>query len=286
MKKLKFYLVPFLAIVMVAISFTSCDKDEAGVFTPDQKIYKIYVEEMGSPKTLQQEWIWDGKLLDSIIYYEANVRDEFEDFIYEDNRLVKVVDSYDYYSTYTYNDKYYSKIEYFNPAGTLLADLTFTYLDEKVSNMVYTTYVTTKHVYTMLERGILGKMLPKAAMEQFIKKAVSQENVSKAVINTAITYNGDNIASYTMGEYTLNYSGYDTKFNPFYKFFPFETISEDRKPEVFSLNNPGALSTVLGSISVPTTYLYTYEGDYPTEVVMTTSMGPVNVSTTTTIEYK
>lgn len=286
MKKLKFYLVPFLAIVFVAIAFTSCEKDDAGYYTPDKQIYKIFIEELGSPKQLDQEWIWDGNVLDSIIYYENNIRDGFEDYIYEDKRLVKVVDSYNYYSTFTYNDKYYSKIEYFDNDGVLLADLTFTYLDDKVSNMVYTTYVTTKHVYTMLQRGVLGRILPKEAMEQFIKKAVSQENLSKAVINTAITYNGENVASYTMGEYTLTFSGYDTKMNPLNKFFPFITYTEDRRPEVFSLNNPGTMTSLLGTVSVPTTYLYTYDGEYPTEVIATTSFGLASVSTTTSIEYK
>lgn len=285
MKKLKFYLVPILALIVSAATFTACEKDDAGYFNPDKKISKIYSQDLGEPKFIDQEWIWDGNLLDSINYFETNVKTGWEKFTYEDNRLVKVTDSYEYYSVFTYNDKYYSKIEYFNPDGTLLADLTFTYLDDKVSNMVYTTYVTTKHTYTMLQRGVLGKMLPKTAMEEFIKKAVSQENLSKAIINTAITYSGENIATYTMGEYTLTLSEYDTKMNPFNKFFPFETYNEDTTPEVFSVNNPGQMNSVIGSFSVPTTYLYTYDGEYPIEVVQTTSMGAVNVSTTIFIEY-
>lgn len=286
MKKLRSYLVPFLAIIVVAIAFTSCEKDEAGYYTPDKQIYKIFIEELGEPKMLDQEWVWNGKLLDTIKYYDMNVLDGYENFIYEDKRLVKVVDSYNYYSNYTYNDKYYSKIEYFNPSGTLLADLTFTYLDEKVSNMVYTTYVTTKHVYTMLQRGVLGKLLPNEMMQEVVKKAVSQENMSKGIINIAITYDGDNVSSYTMGMYTLNLSGYDTKMNPMYKFFPFETYSEDTNPMVFAKNNPGTMNSVVGTITVPTTYLYTYSGDYPTEIVQTTTLGTATVSTKVYIEYK
>jgi hypothetical protein len=285
MKKLKFYLVPFLAIIVVAIAFTSCEKDDAGYYSPDKKIYKIFVEELGQPKLLEQEWVWNGKLLDTIKYFDMNVYDGFESFIYENKRLVKVIDSYNYYSNYTYNDKYYSKIEYFHSNGTLLADLTFTYLNDKVSNMVYTTYVSTKHVYTMLQRGVLGKMMPDQVMQEFVKKAVSQENMSKGIINIAITYDGDNISTYTMGEYTINLSGYDTKMNPMYKFFPFETYNEDPAPMVFSKNNPGTMNSVLGSFTIPTTYLYTYVGDYPTEIVQTTSLGSVSVSTKIYIEY-
>lgn len=285
MKKLKFYLVPILALIVVAATFTACEKDEAGFFNPDKKISKLYIQEMGEPKFIEQEWIWDGNLLDTIKYFDQNIYDAWEKFTYENKRLMKVVDSYGYYSNYSYNDKYYSKIEYFNPSGTLLADINFTYLDDKVANMVYTTYVTTKHTYTMLQRGVLGKMLPNQAMEEFVKKAVSQENLSKAVINIAITYDGDNISSYTMGAYTLSLSGYDTKMNPLFGYFPFQTYNEDPTPDVFSKNNPGVMNSVLGAVSIPTTYLYTYEGEYPTEIVQTTSLGSVNVSKTISITY-
>jgi uncharacterized lipoprotein YehR (DUF1307 family) len=42
MKKLNSYFLTLLAAVVIVISFTSCDKDEAGVYNPDKKISKIY----------------------------------------------------------------------------------------------------------------------------------------------------------------------------------------------------------------------------------------------------
>lgn len=286
MKKMKAYLVPFMALVVVALAFTSCDKDQAGVYNPDKKISKVYVQEIGEPKYMTEQWTWEGKTLSKISYYDANEFDGSDIFTYEDGRLTKITDNYGYYANYTYDAKHYAKIEYFNPQGTLLSELTFTYTDEKVTSMVLNTFTITKQYVTMFQRGFLGRMLPKAAMQEVVKKSILQDATqSKETTNIAIVYDGDNISAVTVGTYSMTITGYDTKVNPLFNSTPFSTYNESTDQSVFSKNNPGTITTSVDGMVIPTTYIYTYDGNYPTIIEGTTSFLGQNVSSTTTIEY-
>lgn len=283
---MKAYLVPFMALVVVALAFTSCDKDQAGVYNPDKKISKVYVQEIGEPKYMTEQWTWEGKTLSKISYYDANEFDGSDIFTYEDGRLTKITDNYGYYANYTYDAKHYAKIEYFNPQGTLLSELTFTYTDEKVTSMVLNTFTITKQYVTMFQRGFLGRMLPKAAMQEVVKKSILQDATqSKETTNIAIVYDGDNISAVTVGTYSMTITGYDTKVNPLFNSTPFSTYNESTDQSVFSKNNPGTITTSVDGMVIPTTYIYTYDGNYPTIIEGTTSFLGQNVSSTTTIEY-
>jgi hypothetical protein len=276
----------FMALMVIAITFTACDKDEAGVFNPDKQISKVYTQDLGEPKYMTEQWTWDGKTLSLIQYYEENTLAGSEAFTYEDGRLTKVTDNYGYYSVYTYDEKHYAKIEYYSPVNVLLSDITFTYTEEKVTGMTINTYTITKQFVQMLQRGIVGKILPKYAMEEVIKKSVLQEgNASKEATSIVIVYDGDNISSITIGAYAISFAGYDTKINPRFNFAPFSTYYENANSDVFCKNNPGSTSTTIDNNTITTTYIYTYEGDFPTVVEATTTFSGINISETITIEY-
>jgi len=287
MKKFKTYLVSFVALIVVAITFSACDKDEAGVFNPDQKISKVYTQSLGEPKYLTEQWTWDDKTLSLIQYYDEGVLEGTESFTYEDGRLSKVTDNFGFYALYTYNEKHYAKIEYYNQVNTLLSDITFTYTEDKVTGMTINTYTVTKQFGTMLQRSFIGKLLPKYAMEEVIKKSVLQEgNASKEAINITVAYDGDNVSTLTVGDYTITSSAYDTKINPRFNFTPFSTYYENTNAEVFCKNNPGTTSTSIQGTTINTSFIYTYSGDFPTIIEMTTSFSGINISETMTIEYK
>jgi hypothetical protein len=63
MKKLSLLLTLFV----LALSFTSCDKE--GVYNPNKKISKSYLD-TGEGKQLTSSWNWNGKLLRTIDYYD------------------------------------------------------------------------------------------------------------------------------------------------------------------------------------------------------------------------
>jgi hypothetical protein len=286
MKKINSYLLTLFVALIVVVSFTSCNKDEAGVFNPDKKISKIYFKDDGGQEYISQEWTWDGKTLTSITYYDEGVSAGSETFEYTDGKLSKVLDSYGYYSLYTYDDKHYAKVEYYNDLGELLSDLTFQYTEDKVTQMTLTTYVETKHVLTMINRGLTGKMFPASVATQMVKAI--KENVvnnTKSATNIALVYDGDNISSMSVGSYMTTLANYDEFKNPYYGFYPFSTYNEETVMESFPMNNPGTMTTTVSSIDVVTTFTYTYDGDYPTNIISTASMMGVETVTNTRILY-
>lgn len=287
MKKMNAYLVPVMALIVIAFTFTACDKDEAGVYNPGKKISKIYVKEDNAGAQLAQQWTWDGKLLTKIEYYDENVVDGFETFTYDGKKLIKITDNYAYYASFTYDEKHFAKVEYFNPAGTLISDLTFTYTEDKITGLILTDYgQITKQYVTMLQRGILGKVLPKVAMDKVVEKAVAHEgNHSKSATIITLVYDGDNISTLSVDAESLTFTAYDSKVNPLFNFAPFSTFEESANTTVFSKNNPGTQTYIDGALSVPTNYTYEYDGDYPTMIKGTTTYGGSSFISTQTIEY-
>lgn len=286
MKKIKFSLLTALVALFVVFTFSSCDKDEAGIFNPDKKISKVYYKDYGSQEYLSEEYTWDGNLLTKVTFYDEGEQEGFENYEYIDKKLNKVIDNYLYYSTYTYDGKYYSKIEYFNPGGTLISDIVFEYTNEKVSKMAITTYMTVKHFNTMLERGIVGRLLPaqetKTLLEEIQK---NQANNPKSTTNVVFVYDGDNVTSLTVGTYITTFANYDTYKNPLYNYFPFSNFNEETNPMVFQKNNPGSMTTSFSGVDIVTNYSYTYDGDYPTNINTTTSYLGSEITTQTRLVY-
>lgn len=287
MKNFKTYLLTAVAALMLVTTFTSCDKDEAGVFNPKKKISQIYYKDYDGQEYLSEQWTWDGDLLSKVDYYVDGVLDGSESYEYIDKKLNKVIDTDLYYSLYTYDENdNYSKIEYYDDNGVLVADVTFQYTEDKVSQMSITTYSVTKHFFTMLKRSFIGKMLKAEEMDLVVKEVKkNQINNSKSTTNVVLVYNGDNISTLTVGEYITTFTNYDQFKSPYYYYFPFNNYTGEANPIVFNVNNPGTMTTAFDEVDIVTTYAYTYDGDYPTYVQTTTETFGQSITTTTRLVY-
>lgn len=287
MKNFKTYLLTAVAALILVTTFTSCTKDEAGVFNPKKKISQIYYKDYDEQEYLTEQWTWDGDLLTKVDFYEEGQQVGFETYEYVDNKLNKVIDNYLYYSLYTYDEnKNYSKIEYYDDNGTLVSDITFQYTNDKVSQMSVTTYVVTKHFFTMFERSFISKLVPAKEMDLMVKEIKkNQANNAKSTTNIVLVYEGDNISTLTVGTYISTFTNYDQYKNPIYFYFPLSNYNETTNTNVFNANNPGTMSTSYAGIDVVTTYTYTYDGDYPTYVQSTIGSLGQSITTTTRLVY-
>lgn len=287
MKNFKTYLLTAVAALILVTTFTSCDKDEAGVFNPKKKIAQIYYKDYDGQEYLTEQWTWDGDLLTKVDFYEDGQQVGFETYEYADKKLNKVIDNYLYYSLYTYDENNnYAKIEYYDDNGTLVSDITFQYTNEKVSQMSVTTYSETKQFFTMLKRSFIGKLLPAQEMNLMVKEIKkNQANNAKSTTNIVLVYDGDNISSLTVGSYITTFTNYDQYKNPMYFYFPFSNYYEETNPSVFNVNNPGTMTTAYGEFDLVTSYTYTYDGDYPTYVQTTTETLGQSITTTTRLVY-
>ena len=130
----------------------------------------------------------------------------------------------------------------------------------------------------MVERGFIGKMLPKEGMKVVAEKMADQ---SKETTVMSLSYDGDNISSLTTGSNVFSYSDYDTYSNIWFNFFPFSAYEADANSQIFSKNNPGKVVSQMGSINIPTTFIYTYDGNVPATIqANTTFMGTSSAKTT------
>ena len=281
MKKLSVFLSTILAIA-IAISFTSCE-DPAGVYKPAKKIAKVYEQELGEPEYLIQEWTWDGNKVATISYYYDGEFGGSDEFTYEGDRVIKIRDNYGYYAEYDYEDKQFEKIEYYTPENKLSAVATFQYDGKKISAVTLNTYIVEKNVISMVERGFLGKILPEEGMKVVAEKMANQ---SKETVVMTLSYDGDNVSALTTGSNVFNFSGYDTYSNVWYNFFPFSAHEADVNSEIFSKNNPGKSTITLAGNSITTTYIYTYEDNFPSTVQANTTFMETNMTKTMRFVYK
>ena len=115
--------IKFMLMLLVTgmITFSSCQKDPIGVYSPQKKIQRLYYSNGYHDKTPYQNWEWNGDLLGSITHYTGygfKGTTWVEDFTYEDNRVVRV-DNYtnSEYITYEYEgDHLKSAIVYYRNA--------------------------------------------------------------------------------------------------------------------------------------------------------------------------
>ena len=261
MKKIIVFLLAVLTIAVVPTLFTSCE-DSAGVYKPKKKISKVYEQKVGAepvPNHLSEEWKWDGNKVSSISYYDESGFIDKENFIYDGDRITKIVDDQGNFAEYLYADKKFDKIKYCTPNGELLAEITFQYSKKKISVITFKEYDVNKNVISMIERGFIGRLLPKEGIQIVAKKL---SNLSKETFVINLSYEGDNLLSITDGAYTYTFSDYDTHFNIWYNFFPFSG-DEYIKLNVFSKNNPGKSILRYEQVNSTITHSYIYDGDFP-----------------------
>lgn len=284
MKKLTLLLLTIVAIAVVVILFTSCE-EQPGVYKPGKKISKVYEQNEGEPEYLIEEWKWDGKKLSSITYYWKGNFNAKDEFIYEGNRLVKIRDNLGYSADYFYVGKQFEKIKYYDPTGVLLAEITVHYDGAKISMFTFQNYSAEKNVISMIERGLMGKLLQEEGMQMVSKRLV---NPTKESFVITLTYGGDNLASITAESESVTYADYDTYSNVLYNFFPFFTC-DNIDFFVFSKNNPRKSIAQLEFITT-SIFTYTYDGDFPVTIkkneVYEDEDGVESFVSATRIEYK
>ena len=302
MKKLTGFLLAILAFAVVSISFTSCGEPEesddpnvpnvpeetvAGVYNPRKKISKIYVQKEGEQEYLLQDWEWEGNKLGFITYYEEGRFKAKNEFIYEGDRLVKVVGEgqLGYHTEYFYIGKKFEKINYYKPTGDISAECRFLYQGDKITNVIvnrYNSYGVGKDAISVIEKSLIGA-----------EKLVNQVDTFTHFFD--FLYEGENLISISQPSgpfFTLE--GYDKCFNVMYNFFPFATvlyapfpfsvIDTDLDVFLFSKNNPRKVTYEF--YQAITTYTYTYDDHYPITIQSNMVVGDRHEETIYRILYQ
>ena len=127
----------FCAAVLAILCLMSACSEKEGVYSPKKKIAKVYQastniygfhEEVSgewfydtnsSPKTLAEDWTWDGNKLSKITFYETGsvvskgeVSDMFT-FTY-DGKQVTRIEGYDQYMTISYDGSKLKQVQIFD----------------------------------------------------------------------------------------------------------------------------------------------------------------------------
>lgn len=259
MKKVTVFLSTIFAIAIVAVSFSSCG-EEPGIYEPKKKISKVYEQKEGRDEYLVQDWLWNGNKLASITYYYRGEFDGKDEYTYEGNKIVKIIDDNGLYAEYIYADKQFKKINFFDSDDILRSEITFQYKGKKISTITIYGYNVCKNVISMIERSFMGKLLSEKGMKIVAEKLANQ---SKDTFVFYLSYDGENLTSISGDGYDATiYSDYDTHSNIWYNFYPF-TYYHSNFYNVFSKNNPGKETVYYGESFDSIIYNYTYDGDSP-----------------------
>ena len=281
MKKI---LILSLCAVLCA-AFTSCEKENPGVYNPKKKIQKLYCE-YGGQKYLWQDWNWNGKLLTSVNYYTSEgVVMSTENYSYDkNNRIVRIQEGNENLDFSYENGKIKAANYYW--ANTLEESYNFIYENNtlsKIECVSYYSYVDDKHQKRLNPLAVLmpqgGDVLTKAVK----KLNTQQKGEEKAILE--LTWEGKNIShihGYTVddedGETMDAYFTYDDKINPFKGWSPMwfdEVIGmwDDSYCNTFNYGNMQTSSYIYkeGGIEYDRynmVFSYEYEGNYPVKMTV------------------
>lgn len=287
MKHAKF----FIALVAICAVMVSCNKE--GQYNPKKKISQIsytesykseywdeyysewVVEDQESYNYVGQRWNWNGKLLESIDFYDTDGTLDYSEFYTYDG---KQLSSISWGGTGRYDLVYekgkLSSIEYYS-GSVLGAVYTFTHDGDKISKMMYTpseAKATAEHPLPSWLLNIPAKQLQKAS-----KGSSTEWNFE---------WDGDNVKHITYltpGDREDYYYTYDNKLNPFRGLWD---ISEFGFYGVMSKNNVTQEEIKYDGGTEIYNISYTYKGNYPATATASYSYGEEDyryTATTTTI---
>jgi len=300
----------YVLLLTLCVSFNSCQKE--GVYNPKQKICKIYTEvEDWEGKFLLQEWTWDKDLLIKIDNWGLTFEDGedypeiygTDHFYYEKKRLIKIDHGDGFYSKISYNGSDYDKMETFDNSGSIVMSASYTYKNNKVSNISLT--LKTEGVFEKtVQAKLFSFFLPKELISKTFK---SFENTKKSNgidemnINLDYTFHGDNIKvidvlySYmgiNFATAKVTYVSHDTKQNPFYKKFQMVVVPNAGigMVNLESKNNPLEVVTTyseeLEIETITVKFSYTYDGDFPVELTESQKIFGMEITTKLYYDYK
>ena len=298
MKKLAVFLSTILVIAVVSISFTSCvepeepeepiipevpDDSGAGIYKPGKKISKVYEQDEFDVEYLLEDWTWHENTLVSIDYYDEGEFEGQDEYFYDGDRLDVIRSNDGHYAVFSYRNKQYDNIKYYDINDVLVTEVIFEYNGNKVSKITVQKFFEDKKVISMINRGLMGKLFPDEVVKMVTQNT---SNKSKGTYVFTISYNGDNIASVSSSYGSnITYSDFDNYSSPWYNASPFSACHETIDIEIYSKNNPRKVIMTVDSYVADLTLTYTYDGNFPVTIHLNALYGEIHHSSTTRIVY-
>ena len=214
--------------LLFALSFTSCRKNETGVYSPKKKIQQIYYSWSDTEKEPFQHWEWNGDKLSSITHYsDFDFKSDtwVENFTYDNNNRVTRVDNYtnSEYITYEYDGNHLKSATVFY-RNAIACTWAISYDGEKISKMTGTFYDDYKSG-AQLHLNPLSHLLPQNISENITKyerqlasQRQQQETYTLALLLTWTDNNISKIIYTGDGDYLDFQLQYDDKNCPWYGF--------------------------------------------------------------------
>lgn len=266
------------ASLMLLVS--SCSEKE-GVYNPKKKIVSVYEsslyhdyeypdEDEVFGKSLSEQWVWSGDILQQIKYYWDGTQMSTEKYAYDkDNRVVSVEASGwdgdpESRMDYEYDGNLLSKCKLYY-GGELEREFTFTYNGKTLSAMKCKVYATDdksgrKHLMTPLRSLGFDKSITKP-VEQRLKKFCSEAKGTEE-FDIAFEWTGKNVTALRLrgnGTYCNLLYEYDQNVNPkkglLGNYYEQESYCSANNVTKYTETEHGETEVV--------EYSYEYDGKYP-----------------------
>ncbi len=269
-----------IAATMLILLASSCTEKE-GIYNPKKKIASVYESSVYHDyeypeddevigKSLSEQWVWSGDILQQIKYYWDGIQMSTEKYAYDkDNRVVSVETSgwdleADSRMDYEYDGNLLSKCKLYYD-GELEREFTFTYNGRTLSSMKCKVYLNfdkslRKHFLTPLRSLGFDRSMSKP-VEQCLKKFCSEAKGAEE-FDITFEWTGKNVTALRMrgnSTYCDILYEYDQKLNP-----KKGLLGNFFEPELYcSANNVTKYTeTEYGETEI-VEYSYEYDGKYP-----------------------
>jgi len=281
-----------LFLLIVALCFLAIGCEKEGVYNPDKKIKRVFLQEENGEKYLSQEWSWEKNLLKKIQYHSPYYHSWEENYFYKKNRLEKVEQNNGNNWKITYKGNAYEKVEFFEVQGTKLLSAEFTYEKKRVSKVLLTFYsYDVNYLTKMLNGGFMANLFPREILKSIDNSITKSKSKSDSFIYTiTFTYDKNNIKErvieYSEEGYTMKtshkFEKYDNKSNPLYRFYSQFGVTDF----VFSKNNPLEITVEFSEIEdgysdterYTITFDYLYNDKFPTVVKYIEDGYPIDIT--------
>ena len=270
-------LIIFWMAVVAIFAFTSCEKDNLGVYNPKWKISKVYGESDGH--YLKEQWLWSDDQLRQVEYYKKNGAVDYICRYQYENGLLSRIETDDQHTDFEYDGKTLATIKTYY--GDQLAETyAITLEKQKLSHISIN-----KNAKSVAGKGSDVLRLLSPELDAYLSKSdAKREHYDYSTAEIDFTWDGDNVKYMKMKidrpdsvqNLTFTYV-YDENINPKKNFFSLllDHVLLNDEPQTFfcSANNAVGIyvtdSYDIFSESTSFTYVYDYYKKYPTKVYST-----------------
>ena len=270
-------LIIFWMAVVAIFAFTSCEKDNLGVYNPKWKISKVYGESDGH--YLKEQWLWSDDQLRQVEYYKKNGAVDYICRYQYENGLLSRIETDDQHTDFEYDGKTLATIKTYY--GDQLAETyAITLEKQKLSHISIN-----KNAKSVAGKGSDVLRLLSPELDAYLSKSdAKREHYDYSTAEIDFTWDGDNVKYMKMKidrpdsvqNLTFTYV-YDENINPKKNFFSLllDHVLLNDEPQTFfcSANNAVGIyvtdSYDIFSESTSFTYAYDYYKKYPTKVYST-----------------